>query len=35
MQRNSQQEIVQIFRQYPYFIISSHIHLDGDALGSV
>lgn len=34
MQRNSQQEIAQIFRKYSHFIISSHIHLDGDALGS-
>jgi bifunctional oligoribonuclease and PAP phosphatase NrnA len=34
MQQNTQSEIAEIFKKYKHFIISSHIHLDGDALGS-
>lgn len=34
MQQNDLEEIAGILRKYNNFIISSHVHLDGDALGS-
>ncbi|MFW6173278.1 MAG: DHH family phosphoesterase, partial [Elusimicrobiota bacterium] len=34
MQNNKLSEIADILKEYNNIIISSHVHLDGDALGS-
>ncbi|MDD4362719.1 MAG: bifunctional oligoribonuclease/PAP phosphatase NrnA [Atribacterota bacterium] len=34
MKNNKKQEIIDLFKKHNNFVISSHVHLDGDAIGS-